>query len=61
MSGASGTSEWRSKWPSTLRVDFIVLLPTVECAEERLKEEERWGKSRDLREKETKRKSIIEV
>ena len=24
-------SEWRSKWPSNLRVDFIVLQPTVWC------------------------------
>ena len=24
------TSEWRSEWPSTLRVDFIVFYPTVQ-------------------------------
>ena len=24
------TSKWRRKWPSTLRVDFIVILPSVE-------------------------------
>ena len=27
------TSDWRNKWPSTLRVDFIAILPNVECAQ----------------------------
>ena len=29
MSGASERMSERSEWPSTLRVDFIVILPTV--------------------------------
>ena len=27
------TSEWTSEWPSTLRVDLIVIQPTVHCAD----------------------------
>ena len=27
------TREWRSEWPSTLRVDFIVAQPTVRLAQ----------------------------
>ena len=27
------TSERRSEWPSTLRVDFMAILPNVECHE----------------------------
>ena len=32
------TSEWRSEWPSTLRVDFIAIPPNVQWPKNELKQ-----------------------
>ena len=37
MNGASEHASWTSEWPSTLRVDFILILPIVEQDEVVLK------------------------